>query len=230
MDIKKALKNIGKALVISFIYFVIALGGFVAIYDGDSDKVLDIAVNVIVLGFVLVMIGSFFFEKKEKKVVLKEGKMKSYKDFVIVDEVRSGGTVLAIYFYRYKDNKFDDSFFFSFYGRYRFDNADAILNRITAFCKDLPLITDKVDNYSYLDKLFIFNNVNVLENERIAINEYIKIKNIKKDFARTEYEFTPIEDVFMGCAKVYNSLTTKQIFEGKLMHILSYYDNLKEVL
>jgi hypothetical protein len=177
------------------------------------------------------MISSFFFfEKKEKKIILKDSKIKSYKDFVIVDQVRSGNTVLAIYFYRYKDNKFDDSFFFSFYGRYRFDNADVILNRITSFCKDLPLITDKYDNYSYIDKLFIFNNVPVLGNERIAINEYVKIKNIKKDFARTEYEFTPIEDVFMGCAKVYNSLTTKQIFEGKLMHILSYYDNLKEVL
>ena len=58
----------------------------------------------------------------------------------------------------------------------------------------------------------------------------MKIKNIKKDFAKSEYDFSPVEDVFIGCAKKYNSLTTKQIFDGKLMHIISYYDNLKEVL
>ena len=66
MDIKKALKNVGKAVLVSFIYFIIVIGLFLAIYDGDSDKVLDIAVNIIVIGFVVVMISSFFFfEKKE---------------------------------------------------------------------------------------------------------------------------------------------------------------------
>lgn len=231
MGIKNALKNIGKALLVSLIYFVIAIGIFLVVYDGDSDKVIDVVVNIIVMGFVLLMIGTFFFfDHKDKRIPLKEGKMKSYKDFIIADIVRSGNVVLAIYFYRYKDNKFDDSFFFSCYGRYRFENAEGILGRISSFCGELPLITDKVENYQFLDKIFIFNNVDVLTNERCAINEYVRLGNIKKDFARSEYEFTPIEDAFIGSARKYSSLSTKQIFEGKLMYILSYYDNLKEVL
>lgn len=231
MDIKRALKNIGKAMLVSFVYFGITIGLFLALYKGDSDKVIDVAVNIIVTGFVIVMITSyFFFDGRSKVLPLKDEKMKAYKDYIIIDFVRSGNVVLGMHFYKFKDNKFDDCFFFTFYGKYRFDNAGAILSRIKSFCGDLPFISDKFDNFQFFDKLFIFNNSDILNNERCAINEYVKIKNIKKDFAKSEYEFSPVEDVFIGCAKKYNSLTTKQIFDGKLMHIISYYDNLKEVL
>ena len=231
MDIKRTLKNIGKSMLVSFVYFGITLGAFVAIYHGNNDKVIDIAVNIIVTGFVILMITSFFFfDSRSKKLPLKEGKMKNYKDYVVIDFVRSGNVVLGMHFYKYKDNNFDDCFFFTFYGRYRFDNASSILNKIESFCGDLPFISDRIDNYQFFDKLFIFNNVDVLVNERCAINEYVRLRNIKKDFAKSEYEFTPVEDVFVGCARKYSSYTTKQIFEGKLMHIKSYYDNLKEVL
>ena len=180
MNIKRSLKNICKAAVLSLSCFFGTIFAFFALYTGDNDEFMDLIFSLIVIGFVILMIGSFFFfESKSKMVPLKEGKMKNYKDYVVIDFVRSGNVVLGMHFYKYKDNKFDDCFFFTFYGRYRFENASAILKKITSFCGNLPFISDRIDNFEYFDKLFVFNNVAVLGNERCAINEYIKIKNIK---------------------------------------------------
>lgn len=233
-SIKKVLSGIIIALGVSAMLFFAVCVCFVAV-----DLVVDFnktIVDVFAYFAAFVFAGSFIatlvwyvYLRRDTSKLLTEP-MKDYKSFVIVDEIRSGGSVFGIYFHKYINDEYNDSFFFSFYNRYRFDNAELVLNKIKKFCNNLPLITDKYDNYKYFDKLFISNKVDLLANERVSIDQYLAIKNIKKDFAKTDIPFTPIEDAFIGCSKRFNSLSTKQLFEGKFMHILSYYNKLKEVL
>ena len=234
MDIKKILKSIAKAFLVSIAYMIVAtlaVALVIALKKGEvSDKVLDVCAYVIGVSYAIIFVGStIYFYKNSNKVVLKESKMNDYKDYVIVDELRDGASVLAIYFYKFKDGKFDDSFFFSFYNRYRFENAEMFLSKIRNFCGDLVLISDRCSNYKYLDKLFTINGVEVLKNERVAIDEYVAISNIRKDFVNSKFEFCSMDDVFIKCAREVNAQATKQLFEGKLLYILSYYNNLKEV-
>jgi len=233
MDIKKTFKRLGKATLLSLIYFIaitIIFYSIIKMFD-VSERVENVMADFVAISFCIVYIVLIIiFISKRDNISLKTGKMNNYKDFIIMDELRHGGSVLAIYFYRYKDGKYDDCFFFTFLNRYNLPNADIFLNKIKSFCSNLPIITDRNENYKYLDKLFIVNNLEVMKNEKIAIDEYVSIKDIKKDFARSEYEFSNIDDTFIKCARNLNALSTKQLFDGKLLHILSYYDNLKEVL
>jgi len=230
----KVLKGLIIALGVSTILFLI-LSVIIVIFDimiNFGNTTLDVLAYVttilVLVAFTVTIVWYMYFRRDTSKLIKEP--MKNYKNFVIVDEIRSGGSVFGIYFHRYIDNGYDDSFFFSFYNRYRFDNAELLLNKIKSFCKDLPLITDKYDNYKYFDKLFIVNNVEVIGNERVSIDQYLAIRNIKRDFAKTDIPFTPIEDAFIGCSRKFNSLSTRQLFDGKLLHILSYYNKLKEVL
>ena len=233
-SITKTLSGIIIALGISAIVLLGLSVCFIGIdaIVGFKGIILDIIVYIITIltvgSFITTLVWYVYFRRDTSKLLT--GPMKSYDNFVIMDEIRSGGSVFGIYFHKYKNGEYEDSFFFSFYNRYRFDNAELVLNKIEKFCKDYPLITDKYDNYRYLDKLFVVNRIATISNERVSIDQYLAIKNIKRDFAKTDIPFTPIEDAFIGCSKKFNSLSTKQLFEGKFLHILSYYNKLKEVL
>ncbi len=230
-SMKKVFKDALKSLAISIAYL---FGGVLIVVMTDvifefSSKFFDLIIDFLSISFMLLFVVLFFvFTFKKKKEPLKQEKIKDLNDYVIVDVIKSGNIVLAIYFYNYKDGKFDDSFFFSFYGKYKLENASIFLSKIKNLVEDMTLISDEKENYDYLDRLFTYNNVECLNNERLALNEYIEFNNIRKYVLNNNIDFVSIDDVFVRIARNVNSAMTKQIFEGRLMYILALYHHLKE--
>ena len=220
-----------RVFIFTFIFYALfcVLMATIGELSGMSDKAYDNMLNIgIVVSVVIVSVIAIYFVITPEKVKMKDEKIKDYKNFVIADVLSADNKIFGVYLYKYENDSYKERFFISLYSGSKLENSDLILNKISSFCEDYAIIFDTVSCRNDFDSLFTNNFKKALGNEKIAINEYVRIKNIKKDFARSEYEFTPIEDVFVECSKTLNSYSTRQLFDGKFLYILSYYNGLKE--